>query len=263
MHDRNVLHRDIKTQNIFLCKKEGGSLGCVKIADFGISKVLDNSHQMARTMVGTPYYLSPEICQKQPYAMPSDVWALGCVLYELCAMKVPFEAADLNGLVDRIVRGSVPRVPSTYSRELSDLCNDMLTRDARRRPLAAAILQRSMLQKEIKVMLGEQQSGGDDQEKDRRHDRAPSARGDRENAGHGKHDGKDERGRGRAPRPLGDNNARGPSPQPGQRVPSSARGPSQGPSRGHSRDPSPHKGAAKEVLRPSRAPSPRNLPMYR
>jgi len=90
MHDKNILHRDIKTQNIFLAKKESrtdSTPSCVKIADFGISKVLDSQNSLARTQVGTPYYLSPEICQKQPYATASDVWALGCVVFELCALK--------------------------------------------------------------------------------------------------------------------------------------------------------------------------------
>merc|ERR1719420_2933551 len=99
-----VLHRDIKAQNIFLSKKDGDRVGCVKIADFGISKILSTEKSLARTQVGTPYYLSPEICQKLPYGEPSDVWALGCVLYELCALRVPFEAQDLPRLFDKILR---------------------------------------------------------------------------------------------------------------------------------------------------------------
>ena len=64
------------------------SCGSVKIGDFGISKVLFNTCDKATTLVGTPYYLSPEICESKPYTFQSDIWALGCLLYELCALKV-------------------------------------------------------------------------------------------------------------------------------------------------------------------------------
>jgi NIMA (never in mitosis gene a)-related kinase len=157
MHQRSVLHRDIKTQNVFLTRGEGAapnSLGCARIADFGISKVLgEGSSAFARTVVGTPYYLSPEICLKHPYACPSDVWALGCVLYELCARRVPFEAKDLPQLLECIVRGPHPQLPPMYSREVGDLFSALLVRDATRRPTAAAILQRPLLQEEIKRMI--------------------------------------------------------------------------------------------------------------
>jgi len=235
MHERNILHRDIKTQNIFLAKKDCGGLGCVKIADFGIAKVLRGPHAMAQTLVGTPYYLSPEICQKQPYACPSDVWALGCVLYELCALRVPFEAQELPQLVERIVRGSAPRIPSVYPRELAELGTDLLTRESTRRPTAAAILQRPIVQVEIKRMLAENKEGtggSDDQN---------VGAVDRESSRHS-----EDRGR-RGARPLGEHNSREPSRQ-------------RAPSKPGSRAPSPHKGAALEVLRPSRAPSPARSP---
>lgn len=249
MHEKNVLHRDIKTQNVFLAKKEGSELQCAKIADFGIAKVLKGSHGFAQTLVGTPYYLSPEICQRQQYACPSDVWAVGCVLYELCSLKVPFEAQELNQLVDRIVRGPIPRIQSTYSRELGDLGSELLNRDASRRPTAGSILQKPLIQNEIKRMLAENRKdsketnpeglpveatprrGRDDASRER--DLTP--RGSARDAGYR--------------RPLCDNNQR-------ERDPSRNRAPS----KSGSRAPSPHKGAALEVLRPSRAPSPSPSP---
>jgi len=235
MHDRNILHRDIKTQNVFLTRKNGGQI--VKIADFGISKVLDKGQAFARTVVGTPYYLSPEMCQKQPYAMPSDIWALGCVIYELCALRVPFDAQDINQLVQKIVASSAPRIPSSYSRELADLDADMLSRVPDKRPTAKDIIERPLLQVEIKRMLAENRENEDrpDREPSRPKlagavERAPSARG------------------GPRPSPLGEQNARGlsPSPRPaecrspsvGNRAPLSAR-----------RAPSPQRGAAELVLR--------------
>jgi len=78
VHARRVIHRDIKTQNVFLTGNN-----TVKIGDFGISKVLETTCQNANTVVGTPYYMAPEACKSEPYTSKSDVWALGCTLYEL------------------------------------------------------------------------------------------------------------------------------------------------------------------------------------
>lgn len=237
MHDKNVLHRDIKTQNVFLAKRasEAGTLGCVKIADFGIAKELDSHTALAKTQVGTPYYLSPEICQKQPYATPSDVWALGCVLYELCALKVPFEANDLPQLVDRIVRGPIQRIPAAYSRELAEIVVELLSRRASERPAAEKVLQKPMLQAEIKKMLDE--------------NKRPKV------AEH-----EEERGRREHPREHGAGSARSNSQPP--RAVLQERNHSREPrerrasSKPASRAPSPHKEVARHMLRPQRAPSP-------
>jgi len=72
IHGRKVIHRDIKTSNIFLTGN-----GTVKLGDFGISRVLENTNEAAMTVVGTPYYMSPEVCESKPYTFKSDVWALG------------------------------------------------------------------------------------------------------------------------------------------------------------------------------------------
>ena len=81
LHSRFILHRDLKTQNIFISKN------LVKLGDFGIAKVMEGSMTAASTVIGTPYYMSPEVCQNQPYSYKSDVWALGCILYEMCALQ--------------------------------------------------------------------------------------------------------------------------------------------------------------------------------
>ncbi len=80
-HDRKILHRDLKSQNIFLTKR-----GMVKLGDFGIARVLSNTKSRAKTIVGTPYYLSPEIIESLPYNFKSDIWSLGVLLYEMCAL---------------------------------------------------------------------------------------------------------------------------------------------------------------------------------
>jgi len=157
MHEKNVLHRDIKTQNVFLANKDGSEVQCAKIADFGIAKVL-GARGLAQTLVGTPYYLSPEICKGETYSCPSDVWAVGVVLYELCALSMPFNAADVSILLNRIITAPLPRFPSTYSRDLGAISTDLFNRDPNRRPTAASILQKPILQNEIRRMLAENRS---------------------------------------------------------------------------------------------------------
>jgi len=243
MHDKNVLHRDIKTQNVFIAKREsrsegGNNLGSVKIADFGIAKVLDSHTALARTQVGTPYYLSPEICSKQPYAQPSDVWALGCVIYELAALRVPFEAAELPALINKILHGPISRIPSTYSRELADIVVELLSRQASQRPSAEKVLQKPMLQVEIKKMLEEGKKPGKDNIENNAEEHV--RRGNDPARDHGAARQHQQRNA------LQDHNQNPEARDRDRRDPGKPR----------SRAPSPHREVAKQILRPSRAPSP-------
>jgi len=87
LHSNKILHRDVKTINMFLTKENK-----IKIGDLGVAKLLNQTANFAHTVVGTPYYLSPELCEEKPYNHKSDIWSLGCVLYELCTLKHPFES---------------------------------------------------------------------------------------------------------------------------------------------------------------------------
>ena len=68
-------------------------------------QVLRNTGELARTAIGTPYYLSPEICDNKPYNNKSDIWSLGCILYEMTTLKHAFEAGNMKGLVLKILKG--------------------------------------------------------------------------------------------------------------------------------------------------------------
>jgi NIMA (never in mitosis gene a)-related kinase 1/4/5 len=99
-HEKKILHRDLKCGNVFLTKS-----GVVKIGDFGIARVLEQTSDFAATVVGTPYYLSPEIVQANEYNFKTDVWSLGVILYEMCALQPPFNGPNLPALAMQIVTG--------------------------------------------------------------------------------------------------------------------------------------------------------------
>lgn len=139
VHDRKILHRDIKSANILLCTGARGNLEA-KLADFGIARVLHGTMELASTAVGTPYYMSPELCKNESYDAKSDVWALGCLLYEMCTQKNPFTGVNFSGLALKILRGKYPPLPPSYSRHMSMLVAMMLEVDANKRPSVAHIL---------------------------------------------------------------------------------------------------------------------------
>ncbi|XP_054644994.1 serine/threonine-protein kinase Nek1 isoform X3 [Dunckerocampus dactyliophorus] len=148
IHDRKILHRDIKSQNIFLTKD-----GTVQLGDFGIARVLNSTVELARTCIGTPYYLSPEICENKPYNNKSDIWALGCVLYEMCTLKHAFEAGNMKNLVLKIIRGSYPPVSVHYSQELRSLLAQLFKHNPRERPSVSSILDKPFLSCRIQRFL--------------------------------------------------------------------------------------------------------------
>jgi len=148
LHDKGILHRDLKPSNLFLSKS-----GDLVVGDFGLSKVLDHTVACAKTLVGTPYYLSPEVIQDKPYFWPSDIWSVGCILYEMCALKVPFDGANLSQLAQKICFGSLPEIPSRYSTALRELCFDLLSRDPEERPPATAVLKRRVIQDKAQAVL--------------------------------------------------------------------------------------------------------------
>ncbi|NWU42287.1 NEK5 kinase, partial [Hylia prasina] len=158
IHDKKILHRDVKAQNVFL--SNNGKVA--KLGDFGIARQLNSTTELAHTCVGTPYYLSPEICENRPYNNKTDIWSLGCVLYELCALKHPvkiitvlfllfslikFQGNSLHELVLKICRGRFQPVSPNYSYDLRILISQLFKISPRDRPSINSILRKPFLQK--------------------------------------------------------------------------------------------------------------------
>ncbi|XP_069874683.1 serine/threonine-protein kinase Nek4 isoform X2 [Dipodomys merriami] len=148
LHEKHILHRDLKTQNVFLTRTN-----IIKVGDLGIARVLENNSDMASTLIGTPYYMSPELFSNKPYNYKSDVWALGCCVYEMATLKHAFNAKDMNSLVYRIIEGKLPPIPRIYSPELAELIRTMLSRRPEERPSVRSILRQPYIKHQISLFL--------------------------------------------------------------------------------------------------------------
>ncbi|XP_053186905.1 serine/threonine-protein kinase Nek1-like [Scomber japonicus] len=141
IHDKNILHRDIKPKNIFLTKD-----GTVQLGDFGVARVLNSIEELATTGIGTPLYFSPEVCKNKPYNNKSDIWAVGCVLHEMCTLKPAVSILSVSCLLlYKLISGSYPPVSDHYSQELCSLLAQLLKHDPTQRPSVSIILDKPFL----------------------------------------------------------------------------------------------------------------------
>ncbi|NXX71347.1 NEK4 kinase, partial [Spizella passerina] len=148
LHEKHILHRDLKTQNIFLTRTN-----IIKVGDLGIARVLENQYDMASTLIGTPYYMSPELFSNKPYNYKSDVWALGCCVYEMATLKHAFNAKDMNSLAYRIIEGKLPPMPKDYSPQLVAIIQTMLSKRPEERPSVKSILRQPYIKQQIALFL--------------------------------------------------------------------------------------------------------------
>ena len=130
-----ILHRDIKPSNVFLDGENNAKLG-----DFGLSRMLSDENNFAISRVGTPYYMSPEQIEDMRYNEKSDIWSLGCFLYELATFNPPFTASNQLSLALKIKSGNVPNIPSIYSQELSSVIMCLMRVNQENRPNAEEIV---------------------------------------------------------------------------------------------------------------------------
>jgi serine/threonine protein kinase len=131
MHERRIMHRDLKPANIFLTLD-----GTIKVGDLGLSRELSEHTIQAHSKVGTPLYMSPEVLKGEGYDFKSDIWSLGCLLYELAMLKSPFKSEGLNlySLFQKISHGDFTPLPENFSEELRNLAYSMISTKSEDRP---------------------------------------------------------------------------------------------------------------------------------
>ena len=140
IHSKKIIHRDIKTLNIFLTKNFDA-----KIGDLGVAKILENTKH-AMTFIGTPYYVSPEMCRNKPYNEKSDIWALGCILYELLTFNHPFTATNQAALFIKILNNKYNPFPHEVPEDLKNMVDFILKKDDTKRPSMKEIITSSNFQ---------------------------------------------------------------------------------------------------------------------
>ncbi|CAH8619617.1 unnamed protein product [Schistosoma intercalatum] len=160
MHKNKILHRDLKTSNIFL--KNGN----IKVGDFGISRSLATTEELATTFIGTPYYMSPEVLKYEGYNNKSDIWSIGIILYELCTQRRAFTGTNLMRVMWQVINDPCPQLPEIYSKELQEVLELMLKKTPQERPSASELLQSNAvhsylrdLYKEIIIHMQNELSG--------------------------------------------------------------------------------------------------------
>lgn len=128
-----ICHRDIKCANLFLTSK-----GVIKLGDLNVSKVAKKG--MLRTQTGTPYYACPEVWKDMPYDHRSDIWSLGCVLYEMITLQPPFRATTMKGLYTKVISGKYDPIPSHHTNDLKNMIKSLLQVKSSERPDCDKIL---------------------------------------------------------------------------------------------------------------------------
>ena len=152
LHDLNIIHRDIKSSNIFLF-----SDGTAKLGDLNVCKILSED-TLGKTQAGTPSFAAPEVWMEKPYGLKSDIWSLGCVLYEITALKCPFRADNIVELNNKILIGSFKRIPKKFSNDLNNMIEHMIRFEPEKRISCKQILECDLVNR----FLVNKEGNGDD-----------------------------------------------------------------------------------------------------
>ena len=159
LHDLRILHRDLKSANVFLFKN-----GVAKLGDLNVSKVAKRG--LGYTQTGTPYYASPEVWKDLPYDNKSDIWSLGCVLYEMIALHPPFRAKNMDELYKKVLSGDISQLPSQYSTDLYEIVSLLIKVNSEKRPNCNDILNNSIVKKRIEFFKNKENDEEIDEKKE-------------------------------------------------------------------------------------------------
>ena len=146
LHKKFIIHRDLKTSNIYLTKK-----GIVKITGLNVGKNIEDIG-MALTQIGTPYFTAPEIWEQKPYDYKCDIWSMGCILYEMTTLHVPFLGLDMKELYQNILNSKYKPIPNFYSKELNEIIKLTLNKNQMERPSSDNLLNNKIILKKIKEL---------------------------------------------------------------------------------------------------------------
>ena len=155
MHKIKIMHRDLKSANIFLYNDMKAKLG-----DMNVSKVTNNQG-LNYTQTGTPYYASPEVWKDEPYDIKSDVWSLGCVIYEMVTLKPPFQAEDMQGLYKKILKGQFPKTPEHFSSDINTMLKVMIQVNPKKRPTCVQLIEHPIFAKREQKYFADLYDGED------------------------------------------------------------------------------------------------------
>ena len=134
LHEYDILHRDLKSANVFLFRD-----GTAKLGDLNVSKI--TSRGLGCTQTGTPYYASPEVWKDNPYNLKSDIWSLGCVFYELIMLKTPFRGEGMKELYKKVMSGEYPKIAKEFSPKFQIVIDKILKVKPEERPNTSEILE--------------------------------------------------------------------------------------------------------------------------
>ena len=146
LHDKNIIHRDLKSANIFLMKN-----GVCKLGDLNVSKEAKSG--LLKTQTGTPYFASPEVWNGKPYGIKSDIWSLGCILYQMTTLKMPFQGNNFKEVYNNVLKCKYAPLPTIYSKDLNLIIKKMLQIDPDKRPSASEILEDPIIKEKMETLF--------------------------------------------------------------------------------------------------------------